>query len=106
MIQNYRLNFFYQELRKILSFCVNLDIIFLCLPIPYNRLASDEKINEMNDKINQCSYYAFNLKYTRSDLSFDKLHLSNECITDKLKTIKMILNLTVSNLEFGEENWP
>ena len=95
---------FYQELKKILSFCVNLNIIFLSLPIPFNRLASDKKINEMNGKINQCSYYAFNLNYTRSDLSFNKLHLSNKCITDKLKTIKRILNSTVSNLEFGDEN--
>ena len=96
---------FYLELRKILSFCVNLNIIFLCLPLPFGRLASDDKIKEMNDRINECSYYAFNLNYKHSDLSFDRLHLSNKCITDKLRTIKKMLNLTVSNLVFGNENW-
>ena len=97
---------FYTEIRKILSFCVDLDIIFLCLPIPFGRLASDEKIKEMNRMINECSYYVFNLDYKHSDLSFDRLHLSNKCISDKLRTIKKVLNLTVSNLAFGNENWP
>ena len=96
---------FYREIRKILEFCVDLKILFLCLPIPYNKLATEQKINEMNNVINQCSYYDFNLQYTQKDLSYDRLHLTDECIAEKLKKIKVILNLTISNLKFGEEKW-
>ena len=36
---------FYREIRKLLEFCVNLKILFLCLPIPYSKLATDQKNN-------------------------------------------------------------
>ena len=75
------------------------------LPIPYSKMASDKKINEMNNLINQCSYYDFNLQYCHRDLSFDRLHLTDECIKEKLKKIKVILNLSISNLKFGVEKW-
>ena len=75
---------FYREIRKLLEFCVNLKILFLCLPIPYSKLATDQKINEMNNVINKCSYYDFNLQYSHRDLSFDRLHLTDECISKKL----------------------
>ena len=56
--------------------------------------------------INDCSYYVFDLDYKHSDLAFDRLHLSSKCISVKLRIIKKILNLTISNLEFGMEEWP
>ena len=94
---------FYKEIKKILEFCVSRKILFLMLPIPYSKMASDKKINEMNNLINQCSYYDFNLQYSHQDLSFDRLHLTDECIKEKLKKLKIILNLSISNLKFGEE---
>ena len=73
------------------------------LPIPYNKFASDEKINEMNDFINKFSYYEFDLQYTSQDLSFDRLHLTDDCLKEKIKKIKIILNLAIYNLKFGEK---
>ena len=81
---NLHIDDFYKEIKKILEFSVNHKILFLCLPIPYSKLATDMKINEMNNIINKCSYYDFNLQYCHRDLSFDRLHLTNECISEKL----------------------
>ena len=54
---------FYCELKKLLAFCVERDILFLRLPIPYSGLARHSKTDEFNKIINDFSYYMFDLDY-------------------------------------------
>ena len=39
---------FYCEVKKFLAFCVEREILFLCLPIPYSGLARHSKTDEFN----------------------------------------------------------
>ena len=72
---------------------------------PIRGLAINPKTNEFNEIINDFSFYKFNLDYKNSDLAFDNLHLTSRCISEKLKIIKAVLNLAISNLQFGMEEW-
>ena len=76
---------FFRETLKIIEFCVNRRILFLMLPIPFNKFTSNDKINEMNNFFNKSSYYKFELKYNPRDLAFDRLHLTDDCLIEKIK---------------------
>ena len=89
---------FIKDTLKIKNFCINKDILFCMIPIPYSRYTPNEKIDEMNDFINKNSCYRFDLNYDAKDLASDGLHLKDNCLLIKIEKIKSILNLAIRNL--------
>jgi len=90
---------FFKDTLKIINFCISRKILFLMIPIPYNRYTHNNKIDEMNDFINKHSCFRFDLDYDSRDLSTDGLHLTDNCLLIKIKKIKSILNLPISDLK-------
>ena len=89
---------FIKNTLKIKNFCINKDILFCMVPIPYSRYTPNEKIDEMNNFINKNSCYRFDLNYKTKDLASDGLHLKDSCLLIKIEKIKSILNLAIGNL--------
>ena len=93
---------FFKDTLKIIKFCISKKILFLMLPLPYNRYTNNNKIDEMNDFINESSYYKFELEYCSKDLAPDGLHLTDDCLLKKIKKIKKILNVAINDLQNSE----
>jgi len=89
---------FKKDTLKIKKFCLDKDILFCMVPIPYSRYTPDEKIDKMNIFIDRTSNYKFDLNYVSDDLASDGLHLKYSCLLTKIEKIKSILNLAISDL--------
>ena len=63
---------FFNDTLKIIKFCISRRILFLMLPIPYNRYTSDGKIDEINNFINKSSHYKFELEYNFRRSTFNR----------------------------------
>ena len=100
----YPIEIFFSETLKIIEFCNSRRIIFLMLPIHYNKFTSNSKINKMNRFINHKSYYKFELEYHFNDLASDGLHLTDNCLLKKIEKIKTILNIAINDLKNSERN--
>ena len=93
---------FNDNIVRILEFHVKENMAFIMLPIPPSKYVGADKTNSLNAIIDDLSYVKVKLNYSTWDLSHDGLHLTKNCIREKLPIIKLAINNTI--LEMAQDH--